>query len=109
MTWGDVAPTGGRLLFSASVNGDEALGLLVRDIGDAGVEEMAGSPGLAAAVDQHVAALRDELGAPGPDELMGYLTEFAEDAFNRGWWPHDPGDWEFVRIVAVCWMMRDAA
>jgi hypothetical protein len=91
------------------MNGDEALGLLVRDIGDAGVAEMAGSPGLAAAVDQHVAALRDELGAPGQDELMAYLHGFAKDAFDRGWWPDDPGDWEFVRIVAVCWMMRDAA
>lgn len=89
------------------------LSLLVRDIGDAGVAEMAGSPGLAAAVDQHVAGLQEELGAqgeaPGEDELMGYLQDFAEDAFNRGWWPDDTRDWEFVRIVAVCWMMRDAA
>ncbi|TDD25436.1 hypothetical protein E1287_37240 [Actinomadura sp. KC06] len=97
------------------MNGEssEMLSLLVRDIGDAGVAEMAGSPGLAAAVDQHVAGLREELGAPGrppgEDELMGYLHEFAENAFNRGWWPDDTRDWEFVRIVAVCWMMRDAA
>ncbi|MEU4823450.1 DUF6401 family natural product biosynthesis protein [Actinomadura citrea] len=97
------------------MNGDspEVLGLLVRDIGEAGVAEMAGSPGLAAAVDQHVAGLRDELGAPGEppgvDELMGYLHGFAEDAFRRGWWPQDTQDWEFVRIVAVCWMMRNAA
>ncbi|MBD2891298.1 DUF6401 family natural product biosynthesis protein [Actinomadura nitritigenes] len=93
------------------MNGDssEVLGLLVRDIGEAGVAEMAGSPGLAAAVDQHVASLRDELGEPGEDELMGYLRSFAEEAFNRGWWPDSTRDWEFVRIVAVCWMMRDAA
>jgi hypothetical protein len=97
------------------MNGDpsEVLGPLVQDIGEAGVAEMAGSPGLAAAVDQHVASLRDELGAPGeppgPDDLMGYLHGFAEDAFNRGWWPDDTRDWEFVRIVAVCWMLRDAA
>ncbi|MBT2207319.1 DUF6401 family natural product biosynthesis protein [Actinomadura sp. NEAU-AAG7] len=90
------------------MNGDssEVLGLLVRDIGDAGVAEMAGSPGLAAAVDQHVATLRDELGAAGDDELMGYLRDFAEQAFNRGWWPRDTRDWEFVRIVAVCWLLR---
>ncbi|WP_242910992.1 DUF6401 family natural product biosynthesis protein [Actinomadura terrae] len=90
------------------MNGDssEVLGLLVRDIGDAGVAEMAGSPGLAAAVDQHVATLRDELGAVGQDELMGYLRDFAEEAFNRGWWPGDTRDWEFVRIVAVCWLLR---
>jgi hypothetical protein len=109
LTWGDVARTRGRLLFSATMNGDESLGLLVRDIGEAGVAEMAGSPGLAAAVDQHVATLRDELGAPGEADLMAYLHGFAEDAFNRGWWPEDPQDWRFVRIVAVCWMMRDAA
>ncbi|TDC41076.1 hypothetical protein E1281_37705 [Actinomadura sp. KC345] len=84
----------------------EALGLLVRDIGEAGVAEMAGSPGLAAAVDQHVASLKDELGTPGEQELMGYLRRFAEEAFDRGWWPDDTRDWEFVRIVAVCWMMR---
>lgn len=90
------------------MNGDpsEVLELLVRDIGEAGVVEMAGSPGLAAAVDQHVASLRDKLGAPGEDELLGYLQGFAEDAFNRGWWPDGTRDWEFVRIVAVCWMMR---
>ncbi|MBO2465271.1 MULTISPECIES: DUF6401 family natural product biosynthesis protein [Actinomadura] len=92
------------------MNGDssEVLGLLVRDIGEAGVAEMAGSPGLAAAVDQHVASLRDELGEPDEDELMGYLREFAEEAFNRGWWPDSTRDWEFVRIVAVCWLMREA-
>ncbi|MDL4813312.1 DUF6401 family natural product biosynthesis protein [Actinomadura opuntiae] len=92
------------------MNGDssEVLGLLVRDIGDAGVAEMAGSPGLAAAVDQHVASLRDELGEPDEDALMGYLRAFAEEAFNRGWWPDSTRDWEFVRIVAVCWMMREA-
>ena len=94
------------------MNGDspDVLGLLVRDIGDAGVAEMAGSPGLAAAVDQHVAGLREELGAPGEapgrDELMSYLYRFAEEAFDRGWWPDDTHDWELVRIVAVCWLMR---
>ncbi|WP_147339325.1 DUF6401 family natural product biosynthesis protein [Actinomadura spongiicola] len=97
------------------MNGEspEMLSLLVRDIGEAGVAEMAGSPGLAAAVDQHVAGLTEELGPPGEppgeDDLMGYLRDFAEDAFNRGWWPDNTRDWEFVRIVALCWMMRDAA
>jgi hypothetical protein len=85
----------------------EELGLLVRDIGDAGVAEMATSPGLAAAVDQHVAALRDLIPTPGQDNLMGYLRGFAEEAFRRGWWPDSTRDWEFVRIVAVCWMMRE--
>ena len=87
----------------------EELSLLVRDIGDAGVAEMAGAPGLAAAVDQHVAAVRDQMGArrPPQDALMDYLHGFAEDAFRRGWWPGSTRDWEFVRIVAVCWMMRE--
>ncbi|WP_155884636.1 DUF6401 family natural product biosynthesis protein [Actinomadura flavalba] len=81
------------------------LGILVRDIGEAGVEQMATSPGLAAAVDQHVAEVRD-LTSGRPDGLVGYLHEFAEGAFRRGWWPESTRDWEFVRIVAVCWMLR---
>jgi hypothetical protein len=92
----------------------EELGFLVRDIGDAGIAEMAGSPALAAVVDQHAAEVRDLLTGPGgshpePDALMRYLHGFAEDAFRRGWWPEDTGDWEFVRIVTVCWMMRQGA
>ncbi|MFC5747381.1 DUF6401 family natural product biosynthesis protein [Actinomadura rugatobispora] len=89
----------------------EELGFLVRDIGDAGIAEMAGSPALAAAVDQHAAAVRDLLVGPGgsrpaPDALMNYLHGFAEEAFERGWWPDSTRDWEFVRIVTICWMMR---
>ncbi|XVQ11241.1 DUF6401 family natural product biosynthesis protein [Spirillospora sp. CA-255316] len=89
----------------------EELGFLVRDIGDAGIAEMAGSPALAAAVDQHAAAVRDLLvgpggSLPGPDALMNYLHGFAEEAFERGWWPDSTRDWEFVRIVTICWMMR---
>ncbi|MGK5551719.1 DUF6401 family natural product biosynthesis protein [Actinomadura kijaniata] len=87
----------------------EELGLLVRDIGEAGVAEMACSPGLAAAVDQHVAALRDLLPDTGPESLMGYLEGFADEAFQRGWWPDSTRDWEFIRIVAVCWLMRQTA
>jgi hypothetical protein len=92
----------------------EELGFLVRDIGDAGIAEMAGSPALAASVDQHAAAVRDLLNGPGgshpePEALMTYLHGFAEDAFRRGWWPGDTRDWEFVRIVTVCWMMRHGA
>jgi len=92
------------------MNGDspEVLELLIRDIGEAGIAEMASSPGLAAAVDQHVASVRDEFGTPSEDELMGYLRNFAEGAFIRGWWPDSTRDWEFIRIVAVCWMMRQA-
>jgi hypothetical protein len=100
------------LLAFLLMDGDmsEELGLLVRDIGDAGVAEMASTPGLAAAVDQHVAAVRDDIGVkPHPDALMDYLHGFAEDAFRRGWWPDSTRDWEFVRIVAVCWMMRQTA
>ncbi|MFC5180524.1 DUF6401 family natural product biosynthesis protein [Actinomadura harenae] len=92
------------------MNGEvfEELGLLVRDIGDAGVERMTETPGLAAAVDQHVAEVRGLVPDPSQPALMDYLSGFAEDAFRRGWWPGDTHDWEFVRIVAVCWMMRNA-
>ncbi|MBG6091992.1 DUF6401 family natural product biosynthesis protein [Actinomadura viridis] len=89
----------------------EELGLLIRDIGEAGIAEMAGTPALVAAVDQHAAAVRDLIVGPGgylpePDALMTYLQGFAEDAFKRGWKPVNTQDWEFVRIVTVCWMMR---
>ncbi|MFI0354548.1 DUF6401 family natural product biosynthesis protein [Actinomadura sp. 9N407] len=89
----------------------EVLGILVRDIGEAGIEEMAGSPALAAAVDQHAAAVRDlvtgpDRASPEPAALMDYLHSFAEEAFRRGWWPDSTHDWEFVRIVTICWMMR---
>ncbi|WP_433331508.1 DUF6401 family natural product biosynthesis protein [Spirillospora sp. CA-294931] len=92
------------------MNGDlsEELGLLVRDIGDAGVAEMSFSPALAAAVDQHAAAVRDLVETLDEDALMRYLRGFAEDAFRKGWWPGDTRDWEFVRIVTVCWMMRQS-
>ncbi|WP_157407677.1 DUF6401 family natural product biosynthesis protein [Actinomadura atramentaria] len=83
------------------------LAVLVRDIGDAGVAEMSTTPGLAAAVDQHVAELRATLEATGSDELMAYLCRYAEEAFNRGWWPESTRDYEFVRIVAVCWLLRE--
>ncbi|WP_026412666.1 DUF6401 family natural product biosynthesis protein [Actinomadura oligospora] len=86
----------------------EELGVLVRDIGDAGVERMSETPGLAAAVDQHVAEVRGLVPESSQPALMDYLSGFAEDAFRRGWWPGDTRDWEFVRIVAVCWMMRQA-
>lgn len=86
----------------------EEMRVLIRDIGDAGVEQMESAPGLAAAVDQHVAAVRDAVEASG-ESLMDYLQSFTDSAFERGWWPDDTHDWEFVRVVAVCWMMRQTS
>lgn len=85
--------------------------VLIEDVGEAGVSKMSVTPGLAAAVDQHVAAIRDELSADGITigraALLTHLREFAAAALHRGWWPDGDYDWEFVRIVAVCWLLRD--
>ncbi|MBX6768117.1 DUF6401 family natural product biosynthesis protein [Actinomadura rubrobrunea] len=70
---------------------------------------MASIPGLLAAVDQHAAAVRDLLSASGQtldaESLGEYLVSFTESALQRGWTPGDTRDWEFVRIVAICWLM----
>lgn len=86
----------------------EEMQVLIRDIGEAGVAQMASLPGLAAAVDQHVAAVRDAVESSG-ESLLDYLHGFTDSAFERGWWPRDTHDWEFVRVVAVCWMMRQTS
>ncbi|MEU6033795.1 DUF6401 family natural product biosynthesis protein [Actinomadura sp. NPDC047616] len=90
----------------------EELGLLVRDIGEAGVAEMACSPALVAAVDQHAAEIREMRLVPGRSQteaLLAYLHDFTEEVFRRGWRPNGTRDWEFVRIVTICWMLRQAS
>lgn len=86
-----------------------ALADVARSVGNAGTTAMASIPGLLAAVDQHAAAVRDLLAASGKTldvaSLGEYLVEFTESALERGWTPGDDRDWEFVRIVAVCWLM----
>jgi hypothetical protein len=86
---------------------------LIREMGEAGVAEMAHSPGLAAAVDQHAAAVRDVITASGgsvrEDTLLDYAAGFADAAIEGGWSPaQDTSGWQRERVVAVYWMVRQA-
>lgn len=87
---------------------------LIAEIGEAGIAEMRRDPGLAAAVDQHTAAVRDVLqdiqasGDRVTDVLRDYVHGFADEAIERGWWPDGGFDWETVRVIAVCSLMREA-
>lgn len=84
---------------------------LIVEVGEAGIEEMGRDPGLAAAVDQHTAAVRDVIAASGdeltPSNLLDYLDGFTDTVLDRGWWPADDFDWETIRVIAVCAIMRD--
>jgi hypothetical protein len=89
---------------------DASLRRLIVEVGEAGVARMRDDPRLAAAVDQHAAAVRDILAASGEEPthevLMDYLHGFADAALARGWWPEDELDWETVRVIAVCSLSR---
>jgi hypothetical protein len=82
------------------------------EVGDEGVARMRRTPGLAAAVDQHAAAVRDVITASGDepvaDVLLDYVRGFTEAAVERGWWPTGEFDWETVRVIAVYSLLRQA-
>jgi hypothetical protein len=77
--------------------------------------EFAFEPGFVAAVDQHVAAVRERVGATGPglepgppdgetlsDYALGFLDALAETG-----WDEPPGhDFAVCRLTAVCWLIR---
>ncbi|WP_309235553.1 DUF6401 family natural product biosynthesis protein [Streptomyces sp. TRM64462] len=77
--------------------------------------EFAFEPGFVAAVDQHVAELRERIGAdgpglvpPAPDEeaLSDYALGFL-DALAETGWDEPPGhDYAVCRLTAVCWLIR---
>jgi hypothetical protein len=91
----------------------------VRRLGMAGITAMTRSPGLAAAVDQHAAAVRDVITASGgtvhADSLRDYLDGFAQVAMDRGWRPDADGEpaddedhsWQTMRVLAVYRMLED--
>jgi hypothetical protein len=86
---------------------------LMVEIGEAGIAEMDRDPGLAAAVDQHAAAVRDVIAGAGdalvPSVVLDYLHGFTDAAVERGWWPTGDSDWETVRVIAVCSILRRLA
>jgi hypothetical protein len=83
---------------------------MLAKVGEAGVARMRDDPRLAAAVDQHAAAVRDIIAASGEEPtrevLADYLHGFADAALERGWWPEDDLDWETIRVIAVCFLSR---
>jgi hypothetical protein len=88
----------------------DILRALVQDIGQVGVAKTADDPGLAAAVDQHAAAVRDVITGSGGEldeaALLDYLHGFADTALDQGWWPSEEYDWRLVRVIAVCSLIR---
>jgi hypothetical protein len=96
-----------------SETSSEIVHQLIAEVGDAGIEEMRRAPGLAAAVDQHMAAVRDVIEASGEepvaDVLLDYVHGFTDAAIERGWWPTGEHDWETVRVIAVHSLLRRAA
>jgi Family of unknown function (DUF6401) len=88
---------------------DSAAELLARYA--ARLPELVFEPGLAAAVDQHAAAVRDAVG--GVEELhctLGdYVLGFTDALREIGWTHHDGYDFAGLRLTAVCWLRREYA
>ncbi|GAA0358383.1 DUF6401 family natural product biosynthesis protein [Actinoallomurus spadix] len=84
---------------------------MIDEVGEDGVAAMGRLPGLAAAVDQHAAAIRDLVAGAGreltPQFLREYLDEFTDAAIERGWWPDEAFDFETVRVIAICALIRE--
>lgn len=77
--------------------------------------EFAFEPGFVAAVDQHVAALRERIGAggpglepgpPDPEILADYALGFLDALAERGWDEPVGHDFAVCRLTAVCWLIR---
>jgi len=83
--------------------------------GAAALRRSAGRPGMLATVDQHAAQIRDALCGPGSTRppqapmLLEYARGFVAAAAGRGWWPgRVDGDWETLRLAAVCLLLAPA-
>ena len=71
--------------------------------------ELAFEPGLAAAVDQHAAAVRDTLGGAEayPHTLGDYILGFLEALEASDWREHAGYDFASLRLTAVSWLIRE--
>jgi hypothetical protein len=71
--------------------------------------ELAFEPGLAAAVDQHAAAIRDAVGGhSGLRHALGdYVLGFTDALREMGWTHHEGYDFAGLRLTAVCWLTRE--
>lgn len=104
-----------RMLFSsyASAGNNRPLALLMREVGHFGLSEMRSVPGLTAEVDQHAAAVRAAIESDGARltrrALAQYAMGFLDGVQERGWFSDSRGyDWETLRLVAICWLAREA-
>ena len=85
-------------------------------VGTAGLEAATQSPGLLAAVDQHVAGIRDSLSSDVRPLTAVILAAYAEGvrdaAFKHGWRPPagaidwSENDWVLGRLLGVCALAR---
>ncbi|MEU2242899.1 DUF6401 family natural product biosynthesis protein [Streptomyces sp. NPDC018338] len=78
--------------------------------------EVTSEPGLAAAVDQHAAAVCDALvpGQRGPEgrtvrreELADYVLGFTDGISEAEWTEPAGHDFVTLRLTAVCWLIRE--
>jgi len=96
-----------------------ALAELADRIGTAGLAAATELPGLLAAVDQHAAAVRDQLtnGTRKPSQvaLAGYIEGLVDTAVRLGWRRPEPHEidwarahWVLVRKLAICQLAKTA-
>lgn len=79
--------------------------------------ELAFEPGLVAAVDQHSAAIRDAVYEHAytrgeghgslREALTDYVLGFTDALREMGWHTHEGHDFATLRLIAVCYFMRE--
>jgi hypothetical protein len=81
---------------------------------DSGREAMRTLPGLTAVVDQHVAQIRDTLGAARVDLLAAYADGVADRVTAQGWTAEETvtgwhrASWPSLHLLAVCVLAETA-
>lgn len=92
-----------------------ALAQWSRRLGAAGMEAMRTRPGLAAAVDQHIAQIRDTLGHVRPDKLAAYADGVADTVTAKGWSAEEVetgwqrASWPSLHLLAICVLAETAS
>ncbi|MFC4012628.1 DUF6401 family natural product biosynthesis protein [Nonomuraea purpurea] len=79
---------------------------LMGSLGESQLARMDADPGLVAAVDQHVAVLRDAIPLDR-ETLVDYLLGFLDELRHRGWVFSGESDAPALRLTAVCWLARE--
>ncbi|WP_328473132.1 DUF6401 family natural product biosynthesis protein [Actinoplanes sp. NBC_00393] len=84
-------------------------------LGAAGMEAMRLVPGLAAAVDQHVAQIRETIGRVRPDTLAAYADGVADTVTAKGWSADETkagwhrASWPSLHLLAICVLAETTA